>query len=321
MAKPVRREPNERAPQSLRETLTTPKITRVECPVCDGRLKGAALLGYYCTRCGAHYSAPRVRQLRREHLHHKIQSHFSAKQPCRTNTTDIPEQDTSEHDAPEQKRERPQDPRATLHEETTHIIMADDDGAIAQAITEARLAVKETTRHLEDILGTQQGNTATGDTITENATNQDMTCEAEDAKEDRTREYDDFDTTKKDETQSAPQPSPELKTLRRTSTTRIPHKRQDSAKTQTAATTHKKPARQDERAHDPRKKKKTKKIIMKKRPAKTPITRNFTRNSRTTQRANTKKPSISQSSRRHSKKTTPKRAKQQPHKRRKSRST
>lgn len=297
MANRTGQESHDRTSPSRRETLTTPKVIRVECPVCDGRLKGAALLGYYCTRCGAHYSAPRVRQLQREHLHHTIQTHFSMKRPEETRTKD----------APEQGREQNTEPHGTLHEETTHIVIADDDGTITQAIAEARTAVKETTRHLEDILDTQHDDTTTEDT----------TSEAEDAEEDRTPENDDgVDTTEKDETQSSPQlqPSSGLKTLRRTAATRIPRTKQEFAKTQAATTTREKSARQHKQDRNPRKKNMTNKRPLNKRATKTPITRN----SRTTQRANTKKLSTTQSSRlkmKKMKKTAPKRAKQQPCKR------
>jgi len=287
---------HERTTRLRRETLTTPKVIRVECPVCEGRLKGAALLGYYCTRCGAHYSAPRVRQLQREHLHHKIQSHFSERQPDGTNKTDAP-------DTPERKRERTPEPRATLHEETTHIVIADDDGAIAQAITEARLAIKETTHHLEDILGAQQ----------EDTTKEDTTSDAEHAKEDRTPEHDEeFDTTKKDETQ----PSSKRKTLRYIPTTRIPHKKEHHATVLTAPTTPTKTARQRERVRDSRKKKITTKMITKQRATKTLIIRN----SRQIRHANTKKHPTAQSSRPHSRKPARKRARQQSLKQRKKRS-
>jgi hypothetical protein len=118
------------------ERVRTPRIISVECPVCGGKLRGTRTAGYHCMRCKAYYTARHATHMQKHHLRTLIHERFS---PQRAEATQPSE-------APVTK---------FVQEESEAIIIEDKDDTITHAINEARIAVQENTKHLEEMLETQ----------------------------------------------------------------------------------------------------------------------------------------------------------------------
>lgn len=110
--------------------------TPLPCPACNSMLRGSPMSGYRCVRCHAYYSTRHVRMMRRAHFGALIAQHFS--QAHKSAGVPLPKEPLSRHRTEDIQSE---------------IIIEDTKQEVVRALTEAREAASEASKHLEDVVG------------------------------------------------------------------------------------------------------------------------------------------------------------------------
>lgn len=103
------------------------KTIPVQCPVCDFTLRGTPKNGYRCLQCHCHYGTRFIRYIRREQLRTLLHTHFT------------PHKKTIEG------------PHTTTFQVKSQIPPIKNQ-EIIQTLAQTRVAIQESTQHLEDFL-------------------------------------------------------------------------------------------------------------------------------------------------------------------------